>query len=67
MLDLSEWPLAAKGALGAVVAAVLLALWSVLASTLLLACLGMMEHHHGVPFTEWWLYWLWFSRILRAA
>lgn len=57
MIDVSEWPLAAKGALGIIAVAVLAALWSVLASTLFLLCIGLMGEHHGVPFAEWWLYW----------
>lgn len=59
MIDLSEWPLAAKAALATLGAAALVAVWSVLASTIFLAGTGMIGQHHGVPFADWWLYW-WF-------
>jgi len=54
--ELSEWPLPAKLAGGIVVAAVLTALWSVMASTIFLVGTGLMDQHHGFPFLEWWLY-----------
>ncbi len=59
MVDLSEWPLAAKAALATLGAAALVAVWSVLASTIFLAGTGMIGQHHGLPFADWWLYW-WF-------
>lgn len=59
MIDLSEWPLAAKAALAILGAAALVAVWSVLASSIFLAGTGMIWQHHGLPFSEWWLYW-WF-------
>ncbi len=56
MFDLSEWPLAAKGMLAVVLAAVLVSVWSVMASSIFLVGTGLMSQHHGIPFADWWLY-----------
>ena len=66
MIDLAEWPLGAKAALVTLVAAALVAVWSVLASTIFLAGTGMIGQHHGLPFVEWWLYW-WFYGFAHPA
>lgn len=55
-LEFDEWPLAARIAGGLVAAALALALWSVVASTLFLVGTGLMTQHHGFPIADWWLY-----------
>ena len=55
-LEFDEWPLPAKIAGGLVAAAVILALWSVMASAIFLVGTGLMAQHHGFPIADWWLY-----------
>jgi type IV secretion system protein VirD4 len=55
-LEFDEWPLAARIAGGLVAAALALALWSVVASTIFLVGTGLMTQHHGFPIADWWLY-----------
>ena len=57
MREFAEWPLPAKGLAALVGAAVLAALWSVLASSVFLLGTGLIRDHHGVPILEWWRYW----------
>jgi len=59
MQGFSEWPVAAKALAGVFAAAVILALWSVLASVLFLVGTGLLARHQGFPFADWWMYW-WF-------
>jgi len=54
--EFDEWPLPAKIAGGIVAAAVAVALWSIMASTIFLVGTGLMAQHHGFPFADWWLY-----------
>ena len=66
MIEWSEWPVPAKAAIVTMGAAILLAVWSVLSSTLFLVFTGLMGQHHGLPFADWWLYW-WFYGFHHPA
>jgi len=59
--DFEEWPLPAKIAGGLVAAALVLALWSVMASAIFLVGTGLMAQHHGFPIADWWLYLFFFG------
>lgn len=54
--EFDEWPLPAKVAGGIVAAALVVALWSVMASAIFLVGTGLMAQHHGFPIADWWLY-----------
>lgn len=59
MQDFSEWPAPAKALAALFAAALLAALWSVLASLVFLGGTGLLAGHQGLPFADWGLYW-WF-------
>ncbi len=64
--EFDEWPLPAKVAGGIVAAAVAVAVWSVMASTIFLVGTGLMPQHHGFPIADWWLY-LYFFGLNRPV
>ena len=57
MHELSEWPAPAKALAGLFAAAMVAAVWSVLASSTFLLGTGLIRTFHGLPFIEWWVYW----------
>ncbi len=57
MREFADWPLPAKGLAALMGAAVLVALWSVLASSIFLLGTGLIRDQHGVPIAEWYRYW----------
>lgn len=57
MREFADWPLPAKGLAALMGAAVLAALWSVLASSVFLLGTGLIRDQHGVPIAEWYRYW----------
>ena len=57
MREFADWPLPAKGLAALMGAAVLAALWSVLASLIFLLGTGLIRDQHAVPITEWYRYW----------
>jgi len=59
--EFDEWPLPAKVAGGIVAAALVVALWSVMASAIFLVGTGLMAQYHGFPFADWWLYLYFYS------
>ena len=59
MHEFSEWPAPAKALAALFAAAMVAAVWSVLASSTFLLGTGLIRTFHGLPFAEWWLYW-WF-------